>query len=272
MSKETRVSTSSFILRWSIGLACVWLLLFCAASHVHGQAAGKTTAASSKSRVYLIGNSLTWDTVPALLSGDVAWHVDCGKSLQYIYDHPNKPCVPTSTVWPAALEQNRYDFLCVQPHSGTTLSQDVEAIDKWWRLQPQAVLVIHTGWSRHSQVENEFHAQLSSVDGDTKMVHAPAYYEALKRELQTRHPQREIRSTKVMQAIDSIWHDVERKSAPITSLSDLYRDELHLTVQGGRYLAHNMLRRALDQPISSQGFQLEPELKSYLDQKISQIK
>lgn len=29
-------------------------------------------------RCYLIGNSLTWDTVPPLLSGDVQWHVDCG--------------------------------------------------------------------------------------------------------------------------------------------------------------------------------------------------
>jgi len=33
------------------------------------------------SSCYLIGNSLTWDTVPPLLSGDVQWHVDCGVNL-----------------------------------------------------------------------------------------------------------------------------------------------------------------------------------------------
>ena len=32
-------------------------------------------------RYYLIGNSLTWDTVPPRLEGDTQWHVDCGKSL-----------------------------------------------------------------------------------------------------------------------------------------------------------------------------------------------
>ena len=31
--------------------------------------------------VFLIGNSLTWDTVPSQLGPEVKWHVDCGKSL-----------------------------------------------------------------------------------------------------------------------------------------------------------------------------------------------
>src|SRR5690606_39121687 len=52
---------------------------------------------------YLIGNSLTWDTSPSLLDGDVQWHVDCGKSLPYIMAHPEMPCVKTSTLWPQAL-------------------------------------------------------------------------------------------------------------------------------------------------------------------------
>ena len=48
------------------------------------------------SSCYLIGNSLTWDTVPPLLSGDVQWHVDCGVNLPFIYAHPDKPCVKES--------------------------------------------------------------------------------------------------------------------------------------------------------------------------------
>ena len=44
---------------------------------------------------YLIGNSLTWDTVPAWMDGDVQWHVDCGKSLPFIHANPDEPCVKT---------------------------------------------------------------------------------------------------------------------------------------------------------------------------------
>lgn len=231
---------------------------------------GGTSPQKANPKIFLIGNSLTWDTVPALLAGDVAWHVDCGKSLHYIYHHPEKPCVPSSTVWTTALKQTQYDILCVQPHFGTTLQQDVEVISEWIELQPQALLVIHTGWARHKDIEREFHASLGQVKNETKMTHAPAYFAALKGELLARHPKLEIRSTHVMQALDAISHDVRQGRAPVASLAELYRDEIHLTVQGGRYLAHNMMRHALGQPISSQGFQLEPELQKYLDQKIRQ--
>lgn len=239
----------------------------------HGQTA-VAAAGSAKpihQKIFLIGNSLTWDTVPALLAGDVDWHVDCGKNLQYIYDHPEKPCVPSSTLWPAALKQNRYAILCVQPHYGTTLAQDVEVIGRWIELQPQAVLVIHTGWARHADMKKEFHAPLGQVEDETKMTHSPAYFAALHRELAVRYPKLEIRSTEAMQVIDAIGHDVQKQQAPLAKISELYRDEIHLTVQGGRYLAHNLMRRALGQPTSSQGFQLEPVLQSYLDQKIREL-
>jgi hypothetical protein len=37
---------------------------------------------SYSKKIFLIGNSLTWDTLPGLLDGDVQWHVDCGKNLK----------------------------------------------------------------------------------------------------------------------------------------------------------------------------------------------
>ena len=275
MSRWTRcasVLAGSGLARALLAVGCCWAVFLATLTPVCGQTAALAKAPTTKQKIFLIGNSLTWDTVPALLSGDVAWHVDCGKSLQFIYDHPSKPCVPTSKLWPDALRNVQYDFLCVQPHFGTTLNQDVEVIDKWLELQPRAVLVLHTGWARHAEVEKEFHVPPGSIGVATNMVHAPEYYQALERALIARHPKLEVRSTKVMQAIDSIGHDIERKSAPLGSLAELYRDEIHLTVQGGRYLAHNMLRRALGQPLSSQGFQLEPDLQNYLDQKINQIR
>jgi hypothetical protein len=227
--------------------------------------------AKSGPKIFLIGNSLTWDCVPALLRGDVSWHVDCGKSLQKIYETPAKPCVPSSSLWPSALQNKKFDYLCVQPHFGTTLRQDIEVIDHWVTQQPQAVLVIHTGWARHADVEKEFHAGSRALTLDTQMQHSPEYFQAISRELKRRHPQLVIRSTKVTDALDKVWHDIEAQRAPIKALSELYRDDLHLTVQGGRYLAHNLLRRALDQPASSQGFQLESDLQNYLDQTMQSL-
>jgi hypothetical protein len=59
-----------------------WLYLF---------AATPLLAAAEETRsFYLIGNSLTQDTVPSGLDGDVQWHVDCGKSLPFIYENPGQ--------------------------------------------------------------------------------------------------------------------------------------------------------------------------------------
>lgn len=225
--------------------------------------------APSTVKVFLIGNSLTWDALPALLSGDVSWHIDCGKSLQFIYDHPAKPCVGSSKSWPQALRDKQFDFLCVQPHDGTNLQQDIEVISHWIQMQPRSVLVLHTGWARCAQVEIEFTAAGRSINGGTSMVHAPAYFTALASELRKRHPGLQVRSTEAAQTLHSIAQDVSHHRGPLGALSELYRDEIHLT-QDGRYLAHNLLRQSLGQPISSQGFQLEAELLEYLNQKIAQ--
>jgi hypothetical protein len=91
-------------------------------------------------KVYLIGNSLTWDTLPGLLDGDVQWHVDCGKNLKYIFEHPEQPCVKTSKPWPQALKDEQFDVLSVQPHFGTNIEEDTEIIAHWLELQPNANL------------------------------------------------------------------------------------------------------------------------------------
>ncbi|MBM83350.1 MAG: hypothetical protein CMJ78_22540 [Planctomycetaceae bacterium] len=92
-----------------------------------GQTADAKPEVTTATSYYLIGNSLTWDTSPSRLSGDVQWHVDCGKSLPYIFKNPEEPCVRISTVWPKALKEKQYDFLSIQPHYGSTIEQDVQS-------------------------------------------------------------------------------------------------------------------------------------------------
>ena len=75
---------------------------------------------------YTIGNSLTWDTKPSNLDGDVGYHIGCSKNLQEIYDNPSTSyCVPPTSVgtWDVALSNNQFDYVTVQPHYGNTLVQ-----------------------------------------------------------------------------------------------------------------------------------------------------
>lgn len=217
---------------------------------------------------YLIGNSLTWDTVPPRLDGDVQWHVDCGKSLPWMYDHPEKPCVKSSTLWPQGLKQKQYDFVSVQPHYGSTLEEDIETISKWVEMQRDAVFVIHTGWAHHTKRAAEYESQ----DLQGKMQHSPAYIDALLDRLEKKHPDREFRQTHAMDLLAKVASDVSKKASPLADVSDLHRDAIHMTLDSGRYLMHNAMRHALDQPRSQRGFErLDPKLKRYLDSVLSTL-
>lgn len=255
-----------------IGGLVVCLLTLVPLSNVRGQVPLESTG---DSKIFLIGNSLTWDTLPGLLEGDVQWHVDCGKSLKFIHDHPGNPCVKTSVNWSEALTSKKYDFLCVQPHFGTTLAEDVAVISHWLELQPQATLVLHTGWNRAADFESHYHRTAASSGASSSealrsqvMIHSPRYFAALQAELAAKYPQRDIRTTAAIQVLDDIWHDIEKSNAPFKSFAELYRDEIHMTTQVGRYLMHNLMRSALGQSRSQQGFQIDPVHQHYLDHKL----
>jgi hypothetical protein len=219
-------------------------------------------------RIYLIGNSLTWDTVPSKLDDDVKWHVDCGKSLAFIRDNPESPCVKSSTLWPVALKQTQFDLISFQPHYGTTVDQDVAVISSWIERQPNAIVVVHTGWARQESREEEF----GGNDANESLFHGDVYFNALESKLQNKYPAREFRSTQAMNLLDSIAKDIAAGKAPIDSISELYRDKIHMTVTGGRYLMHNAMRKALGQPKSVKGFEKVPvKLREYLNAKLDEL-
>ncbi|MCA9121287.1 MAG: hypothetical protein H6822_21435 [Planctomycetaceae bacterium] len=214
---------------------------------------------------YLIGNSLTWDTVPSKLDGDVQWHVDCGKSLPYIFEHPESPCVKTSTLWTQAFEDKQYDIVSVQPHYGTTLDEDLAVISRWLVLQPKAIFVIHTGWARAGTRAEEYAKQ----DAAGPMSHSRAYFEALLGELRLQYPDRQFRQTHAIDLLAKIADDIAAQkvaSIPLQDVVDLHRDAIHMKLDSGRYLMHNAMRHALGQPKSLAGFEsLDPAMRQYLD-------
>ena len=240
----------------------ILLTFLCALILSAGLRSGFGEDASAKKSVYLIGNSLTWDTVPSRLDGNVQWHVDCGKSLPFMFANPEEPCVKTSTLWPKALKENRYDILSLQTHYGATLAEDVETISSWIEMQPQAVVVIHTGWAHHAKRKAEY----SSKDATGKMQHSPVYVQELLKALRKKYPARKFRQTHAIDLLARIASDIEQGKSPLKDLVELHRDKIHMKLDSGRYLMHNAMRHALGQPASNRGFEkLEPKLKQYLD-------
>jgi len=232
------------------------VILFCGLLPAH---AAPETPCPKKN--YLIGNSLTWDTIPGLLADDTQWHVDCGVPLHYIHAKPDKPCVKTSTIWPKALKDKQYDQVSIQPHYGATFTQDLETISMWVKLQPSATIIIHTGWAYHAERQQEFDHHC----GD-KMQHTRQYFDNLLSELRKRFPSRKFKRTLAMDLLQQAHEDIRHGKSPLKDVAELYRDKIHMTHEGGRYLMHNAMRHALGQPRSAQGFdKTPPKLRKYLD-------
>ncbi len=225
---------------------------------------------ANDAKFYLIGNSLTWDTVPSLLDGDTQWHVDCGKPLPYIFENPEKPCVKSSTLWPAALTEKQYDVISLQVHYGSTLSEDAAVISELIAKQPNATVVIHTGWARWAEREAEW--AMTNGSASAPMKHHLAYFDGLLKLLRDASPGRTIRRTQAMDMLQQVEADLKAGQAPIQEVQDLYRDKVHMNVVTGRYLMHNAMRHALGQARSAAGFEkLEPKMKAYLDTVLDRV-
>lgn len=204
--------------------------------------------------IFLIGNSLTNDSSPGHLPG-ASYHIDCGKSLQFIYDNPESPCVASSTLWPQALAEHQFDVLSVQPYTGTTLAQDVTVISTWMEQQPGATVLLHTGWPPLAAFEATVHGGWAAGP----MVHNIEYFNAVCDELLLLDPDRTIIINDVLAVLDRVHHDTLAGIGPYSSLADLYRDPIHLTYSDGYYLAHNTMRRTLGLPFHDPNVRPTPE-------------
>ena len=183
--------------------------------------------------------------------------------------HPEAPCVKSSTLWPQALKAKQYEFVSVQPHYRSTLKEDVATISKWMEMQPKAVFIIHTGWAHHEKRAEEY----ASTATSGPMQHSNAYFNALIKQLQKKYPKREIRQTYAIDLLAKIAADAAAGKAPVKDVAELHRDAIHVRVDTGRYLMHNAMRRALGQPRSNKGFEkVSPEMKKYLDSVLDTLK
>ena len=196
--------------------------------------------------MYLIGNSLTVNCEFQLLDGVVGYNINSSATLKSSYDRTTADSTsPDSGPWREAFAANQYDFVSVQPSPGTTLNEDATAIVAWMALQPHATFILHTGWAWSSRLETEYHGG----DPNNACIRSPEYMADLTAEVARRTGGRTMVSTHANDAIDMIYHDIENHVGPFTSIYGIYRDGVHLN-ETGRYLAHNLMRQAMGQPLS----------------------
>ena len=218
----------------------------------------------AEKQVMCIGNSLTADCEPSYLESS-DHHVYSGQNLDTIYNNPDD--ITGGTNWDVALAANTYDYLLLQPYNGTTQSEDIAVIESWMALQPDAIIVIHTGWPTLTNFLSDYHITYTP---DNLMTISPSYMTQLVAELEDRNPTRTFISTNVIEHLYSIWY--HSPVGPFDEIDDLYRDDPHLTLQAGRYLAHNLTRKAIGQSYPanpSDHFTLTADEKTYLDRLIT---
>jgi hypothetical protein len=191
---------------------------------------------------FFIGNSLMQDATGGYyaLSPPKTVHAQIWGSQTL----PGAYANPSSTIaqrWDVSLNANQYDALVVQPYFPSTLGADKAVINEWLELQPDAVLVLHTGWPKRSIFEPTVHG---TFDGST-MVQNRLYIDALKAELSLDHPDLEIRVNDATAALDLIFHDIENGTSIYTDFGVMWRDDLHMSIGRGTYLQNAMMAKTL---------------------------
>jgi hypothetical protein len=207
--------------------------------------------ARAETMMYCIGNSLTVNCEFELLDGTIGWNINGGATLKYAYNQTTAESTsPDSGPWREAFGANQYDFVTVQPSGATTLDEDATVIAAWMAIQPDATFILHTGWGWQSRHESEYHGG----NPDNLFVHSPEYMADLTAEVAQRTGGRTMVSTRAIDAVDMIYHDIEDHVGPFITLGGIYRDDgIHFNTTG-RFLAHNLMRQALGQPLSDNGF------------------
>jgi len=212
---------------------------------------------ASSLKVYTIGNSLTGDTIPGKYAS--GWHICGGHNLKKIHNNPD--CSKNNKLtWKEALTEKKYNIITVQPYYGTRLSEDIEVISDWVKLQSSAIFVIHSGWPAVNKVHSSY------IKGNIfRMNHSPFYFSKLVNKLKFKFPEIEFRINPAFIALELIHNDIQNKQSPFKSLVELYRDNLHMN-NVGKYLMHNLTLHTLQLPKAPKMFSKIPKhTKNYLD-------
>lgn len=205
--------------------------------------------------VYHVGNSLTWDSQPLDIQDfaesvgethNVGYHIRCSWSLTRMLTDPTNTCVtPTSygTFGPA-LSQNTWDAVTLQPYtnSGTTLKSEADSILSMINTaqsnsaNANTKFYIYTGWSTQSTLLNSWTTQTADED-DSPFYRRRATYEHLYNRVNAA-TDAEVYMIPIGEIIYQLATMIEAGGIDgLTDISQLYRDDIHMSYGLGRYVA-----------------------------------
>ena len=221
-----------------------------------GATLASVTEVSLRVTSYHIGNSLTWDSQPdglEALAGqwgqlhDTGHHIRCGQSLKAIWDVPDDTCVaPVGEYGPflAALPNHTWSAICMQPFPGasSTLGTDERVILDMIAVARQnpansgARFYVYASWPEHDYYASSWTMPVADSDG-TPTVQARAYFRHLIERVRGRTAARVyvIPVGEVLYVLDQRLR--AGAVAGFGSVADLYRDDIHLTHDVGRFVA-----------------------------------
>lgn len=240
-----------------VGLAAVGLVTVLAscASSGGGESAPSTTAAAgtpapntfTSMAAYFIGNSLSQDTLGGSPMGYLGidmlarqagftfepdgYHINCGQSLATIAEYPTETCEVSTDTGPLAeaLPSDLWDVVTAQPYPGgnsTLLSDETVIADIAASIRSDASLFVLTGWPGHSNYRDVWDSSVADTDA-TPTTHSRAYFDLLMQRLDTKGVESQLIPTgEVLYRLDGYLR--EGRIEGMASVSDLYRDQIHL--------------------------------------------
>ncbi len=218
---------------------------------------GLAGVANGEQRTYRIGNSLTWDSQPKSIEALAAerglkhieaYHINCGKSLERIWTHPEEICVkavePFGT-FGNALPNYDWDAVTFQPHPGrhSTLATDTTRILNFIAKTQEngrnrnTVFYIYAPWpgQRHGPYNEVWTRDTPNAD-DTKTLQTRAYFDHLIRRVRAK-TDAQVRMIPAGHVVFEL--DRRMRAGKIDGYhqaADLYRDVVHMN-HVGRYAA-----------------------------------
>lgn len=202
---------------------------------------------------YHIGNSLTWDSSPGQLSrvsgGEIstaAYHIKSNSTLTTIINNPTVTDVaPISPYgrYTNALPSYAWDYVTMQtfPDNTQTITQDRDAmlsIINLTRSNPansDTAFYIYTGWAyRHLQTNYAIDATITDT---SKTVATRSYIDALYDRVDAA-TDAEVHLIPTAEVFYQLKLKIDAGQVPgMTSVYNIYRDELHGSYEVGRYIA-----------------------------------
>ena len=204
---------------------------------------------------YHIGNSLTWDLQPLGLveisaqrgtQQTVGHHIQCGQPLNSIWANPKDTCVnPVEAfgTFRPALEKHRWDAVTLQPYRGaSTLGEDEKVILQMIELaqknpdNAKTRFFIHAAWPGHRGKDYAKHWTREVKDeDDTPTDLCRSYFAHLLKRVRSKTDA----SVEIIPAGETLFAlDQKLRSGAlpgVASVEDLYRDEVHLSLDRGRF-------------------------------------